>query len=44
MKHFRKIVWIVVIFNLALLLFVAFAFKVDNMTLSKGEVNDFNKD
>lgn len=44
MKHFRKIVWIVVTFNLALLFFVAVGFKVDDMTLSKGEVIEFNKD
>ncbi|MBQ7067327.1 MAG: response regulator [Lachnospiraceae bacterium] len=44
MKHFRKIVWIVVAFNLALLLFVAVTFKVDDMTLSKGDVWEFNKD
>ena len=42
MKYYQKIVWFVLIFNLVLLLFVAVAFQVDDMTLSKGEVFDFN--
>lgn len=43
MKRFRKIVWIVVMINLALLCFVAVTFRVDDMTLSKGEVKEFNQ-
>ncbi|MBQ4284289.1 MAG: response regulator [Lachnospira sp.] len=42
MKHFQRIVWVVLAFGLALLIFVAFAFKVDDMTLSKGESYEFN--
>ena len=42
MKYLKKIVWFVLLFNLALLVFVAVRFKVDDMTLSKGEVYDFN--
>ena len=42
MKHFQKIVWFVLAFNLILLLFVAVTFQVDDMTLSKGEVYEFN--
>ena len=44
MKYFQKIVWSVLAFNLALLIFVAVAFQVDDMTLSKGEVYEFNND
>ncbi len=43
MKHFKKIVWFVLVFHLVLLLFVAVSFQVDDMTLSKGEVFEFNK-
>ena len=42
MKHFQKVVWFVLAFNLLLLLFVAVTFHVDDMTLSKGEVTEFN--
>ncbi len=42
MKYSKKTVWIIVLFNLALLLFVAVKFKVDDMTLSKGEIHEFN--
>ena len=42
MKFFRRTVWLVVGFNLALLLFVIFTFNVDDMTLSKGQIDEFN--
>lgn len=42
MKYLKKIVWFVLLFDFALLVFVAVSFKVDDMTLSKGEVYDFN--
>lgn len=42
MKFFRRNVWLVMGFNLALLIFVIFTFKVDDMTLSKGQVYEFN--
>ncbi len=44
MKHFQRAAWAVLAFSLALLIFVAIAFKVDDMTLSKGEFYEFNKD
>ncbi len=42
MKGFRKIVWSVMAFFFVLLIFVAVTFKVDDMTLSKGKIYDFN--
>ena len=44
MKYFNKKVWIVLALDLLLLIFVAAVFKVDDMTLSKGEVTEFNND
>lgn len=43
MKYYKKAVWIAVAFFLILLFFVATWFKVDDMTLSKGNVYDFNE-
>ena len=43
MKYFQKIVWFVLAFSLVLLIFVAVMFRVDDMTLSKGEVYEFNE-
>ncbi len=42
MKHFQRIVWITLLLIVGLLLFVALAFKVDDMTLAKGEIHDFD--
>ncbi len=42
MKYFSKIVWLIMAFNLILLVVVAATFQVDNMTLSKGKVDTFN--
>ena len=42
MKGFRKIVWSVMAFFFVLLMFVAVTFKVDDMTLSKGNIYEFN--
>ena len=42
MKDCRKIVYFALIIDLLLLIFVAVGFKVDDMTLSKGEVHEFN--
>ena len=44
MKYFQKAVWFILAFNLALLIFVAVAFQVDDMTLSKVKVHKFNKE
>ena len=44
MKYFQKIVWVVLLFHLALLIFVAVVFQVDDMTLAKGDVYEFNHD
>lgn len=44
MKYFNKKVWLVLALDLLLLIFVAVVFKVDDMTLSKGEVISFNED
>ena len=44
MKYFNKKVWFVLALDLVLLIFVAAVFKVDDMTLSKGEVIEFNED
>jgi len=43
MKYFKRIVWGVLAFFLILLLYVAVSFKVDDMTLFKGEVYAFNE-
>lgn len=42
MKYYKKIIWGVLLFNAILLMVVAFGFQVDDMTLSKGDVYDFN--
>lgn len=44
MKYFKKKVWFVLALDLILLFFVAAVFRVDDMTLSKGEVYEFNTD
>ena len=44
MKYFNKKVWFVFLLDLLLLIFVAVVFKVDDMTLSKGEVIAFDED
>ena len=44
MKYFRKKAWFVLALDMILLLFVALAFQVDDMTLSKGEVVELNND
>ena len=44
MKYFNKKAWFVLVLDLFLLIFVAAVFKVDDMTLSKGEVYEFNTD
>ncbi len=43
MRYFKKFVWIVLMFNVGLLAFVALQFSVDDMTLSTGKVYDFNQ-
>ncbi len=42
MKIFRKLVWIIMAFMLALLVFVAVTFEVDDMTVSEGAVYEYN--
>ena len=42
MNYFKKIIFFILAFDLLLLLFVALGFKVDDMTLAKGEVAEFN--
>ena len=43
MKNFKKAVWLVLAFHFILLMVVIIGFKVDDMTLSKGETYTFNK-
>lgn len=43
MKYFKRIVWFVLALNVILLSYVIWGFKVDDMTLSKGEVYDFSE-
>ncbi len=42
MKQFKKAVWIAVAFCAAVLVYAAVGFRVDDMTLSKGEIMTFN--
>ncbi|MDD6482065.1 MAG: response regulator [Lachnospiraceae bacterium] len=42
MKYFKKIIWIVLFLDIAILVYAAIGFKVDDMTLSKGVIYDFN--
>lgn len=42
MKRFKKTVWIAVAFCAAVLIYAAVGFRVDDMTLSKGEITTFN--
>lgn len=43
MKYFKKIIWIVLFLNIGMLVYVLTQFKVDDMTLSQGEVYEFNE-
>ncbi|MBQ4524322.1 MAG: response regulator [Lachnospiraceae bacterium] len=43
MKYFKKFLWLVLAIHIVLVLIVIFGFKVDDMTLSKGKVKDFNE-
>lgn len=43
MKYFKKLVWIVLLLQIIILIYVLTQFKVDDMTLSRGEVYDFNE-
>ena len=43
MKYFKKIVWFVLLLNIIMLVYVVTNFRVDDMTLSRGEVYDFNE-
>lgn len=43
MKHFKRIAWLVLFFFLAILVYTVFAFRVEDMTLYKGEVFDYNE-
>ena len=43
MKYFKKMAWVVVLFDFIVLIFVAIGFRVDDMTLSKGEIYSFNE-
>ena len=42
MKYFKKFIWIVLALDIVILAYAAFGFKVDDMTLSKGTIYDFN--
>ena len=42
MKVFKRAVWLIIAVQIALLLYIASAFQVDDMTLVNGEVSDFN--
>ena len=43
MKFYQKMLRIILLIDLVLLVFVAVSFRVDNMTLSKGEVIPFDE-
>lgn len=43
MKNYKNIVWFIMALFFALLVFVAVAFTVDDMTLAKGEVKELNE-
>ena len=43
MKYFKKISWVVLFLFLALCVYVVVKFQVDDMTLSKGEVYEFDE-
>ena len=43
MKNYKRAVWLVLAFHFILLMVVILGFKVDDMTLSKGETYTFNK-
>ena len=43
MKYFKKIVWVVLLLNIVMLVYVVKGFQVDDMTLSQGDVYDFNE-
>ena len=43
MKYFKKISWVVLFLFLALCVYVVMKFQVDDMTLSKGEVYEFDE-
>lgn len=42
MRHFKRIIWLILVLNIVLLAYVVIEFSVDDMTLSKGQVNTFN--
>lgn len=43
MKYLKKLVWIVMAVDLALVIYVLAAFQIPDVTLSKGEINEFNR-
>lgn len=43
MKYYKKLAWGILAFGFALLLFVVAKFQVDDMTLAKGEIYNFNE-
>ncbi|MGN0140827.1 MAG: ATP-binding protein [Roseburia sp.] len=43
MKYFKKSIWLVQFLHIAILIYVVLGFQVDNMTLARGEVYDFNE-
>ena len=42
MKNIRKIPWLILLVQIAIIIYVAVAFNVKDTTLSKGETDDFN--
>ncbi|MBD5470461.1 MAG: response regulator [Lachnospiraceae bacterium] len=42
MKRFKRAIWLIIAIQIVLLIYVALYFQVDDVTLVKGEVNDFN--
>lgn len=42
MKVFRRLVWLIVAVQISLIIYIAITFQVDDMTLVKGTVSDFN--
>ena len=43
MKHFRKVVWIILAVNILILIISTKSFHVDDMTLSAGDVYPFDR-
>ena len=43
MKKMQKIAWVVLLVQLAIVIYSVISFKVDDVTLSRGEITSFNE-